>query len=157
MSLYPNKTIDHLNPANWWPAYDGLSDRRAIPAAALLVLDADLNAYFHDGLEPGIAQEDGWRHLVGVDQTVKTKAVILEWGRAADREVPPDHLVYIAQRDFERQREEIIQALGRVYDDLWAFHQAGQIGRADFERRAGVLRELRDTFTNNAGVLSNES
>ena len=147
-----NPNLDHLNPANWWPHYDMASDRRAIPAAALLVLDPDLNAYLH---LPEGEQTDPWRHLSGFDQIIKTKAVVLEWGSAAEREVSPDFPVYIAQRDFERLRAELPAALVQVYDALWSYHQAGMIGRPAFDVRAGELRALRDIFTNNTAIYGN--
>lgn len=149
MSYYPNTKLDHLNPNNWWPAYHAETDRRAIPAAALMTLDADLNAYALFGSE-----DDPWWHPIDADQNVSNRAVILEGRGTGPQEVAPDYLVYIAQRDFEELRTDLPAALQRAFDDLWAYHQAGRCSRLDFDRRAASLRQLRDIITNNEGVFT---
>ncbi|WVW77456.1 hypothetical protein Bhz59_00070 [Stenotrophomonas phage vB_SmaS_Bhz59] len=145
----PNPNVDHLDPANWWPHYDMASDRRAIPAHCLLVLDADLNAYAHPiNVEPGVGDlGDNWRHLSGVDKDLRTHEVILEWGSTGELKVAPDAAVFIAQRDFERLLPELPAALTATFDTLWAHHQAGRISRSAFDARAADLRGMRDHIT----------
>lgn len=142
-----NPNIDHLDPANWWPHYDIWSDRRAIPAQCLLVLDADLNAYAHpNDIEPAEAGLDHWRHLSGVDKCLRTHSVILEWGGASECAVAPNAMVYIAQRDYDRLLPELPTALAATFDALWAYHQAGRISRVTFDAHAADLRAFRDTI-----------
>lgn len=136
-----NPNVDHLDPANWWPHYDMESDRRAIPAQFLLVLDADLNAYKHLG---GDENNDPWRHLNGVDKDLRTHEIILEWGLTGELKVAPDAPVFIAQRDYERMLPEMPAAVAATFDALWAYHQAGRISRSAFDARAADLRGMRD-------------
>lgn len=141
----PNPNVDHLDPANWWPHYDMASDRRAIPAHCLLVLDADLNAYAHLSYEEG--RDEDWRHLSGVDKDLTTHEVILEWGRTEEKRVSPVAAVFIAQRDFERLLPELPDALTATFDALWAHHRAGRIARGTFDVLAADLRGMRDHIT----------
>lgn len=144
----PNPNVDHLDPANWWPHYDMASDRRAIPAHCLLVLDPDLNAYAHPSTTaPEETAGDLWRWLTGVDKDLRSHEVILEFGSIGENRVAPDRAVYIAQRDFERLLPELPAALTATFDALWAHHQAGRISRSAFDARAADLRGMRDHIT----------
>ena len=142
-----NPAVDHLDPANWWPSYDLWSDRRAIPAHCLLVLDTAMNitawAWLGINREPGYPSDDGWRAISDVDQRPDA-SIILDLGNFMYITVAPDTFVYITQTDFDRLRPEILAALKPTFDALWAHHQAGRISRSGFDVKAADLRGYRD-------------
>lgn len=146
MSFSPvNPNVDHLDPENWWPNYDLYSDRRAIPAHCLLVLDTamDIPAWAWLGTKEPTYPSDGWCAISGVDQR-PDGSVILDLGNFMDNTVAPDTFLYITQTDFDHLRPEILAALKPTYDALWAHHQAGRMSRTTFDIRAADLRGYRD-------------
>lgn len=140
-----NPNVDHLDPLNWWPLYDMWSDRRAIPAEALLVLDDGLNAYSHPIVpEPSEVEGDLWKWLTGVDKHVHTHQVVLQFGSVGETLVSPDRYVYVSQKDYEQLLPLLPDAYAATFNALWAYHRAGHISRSDFDARAAKLREARD-------------
>lgn len=143
----PNPNVDHLDPANWWPHYDMASDRRAIPAQAVVNLRAynALTAFTYLREEEG--DPASWAEVLELEEDLPTRVITVEFGPGAVRRLAPDQALYVAQGDFARLLPELPAALTATFDALWAHHQAGRISRSAFDARAADLRGMRDHIT----------
>lgn len=146
--MYPNKTIDHFNPANWFPNYEPESDRRAVPVTFFVGkgstgAEEALPVYMYAAED---AHCDPWRTLNGFDRwTTPTESgsIIMEFGSAGERTVFPDHLVYIREADFRANAERAQASLVEAFDELFEIMQQGVLTRGEFDERANFLRDMR--------------
>lgn len=146
-----NPNLDHLDPANWWPDYDALTDRRGVPAAAAIAAGLNDDVYWAEGSEPstlvslgGIEMCEGLPYVALYDRDPETGIGSDEPFRAVD----PDQTVYIPQSAVtDSSKAAIVAGLKATFDALWALHEAGRIRRTDFDLRVERLRQVRAHFT----------